>query len=126
MAHLPPPAWLVLAFALVAALLQPATPAAAQSPTCADANAGMVACIAGRLCACGLVRGSVATGLPDGFRWDCGILRPRCGEPVPATLDPYLGPLPEALSIERETNNTTIINRNRAQTGGDRYDRHRR
>lgn len=119
MRHVPSPAQLALALAL--ALLTPWAPAAAQSPGCDGASTGLVACIAGRLCACGFARGSAATGLPDGYRWDCGILRPRCGEPVPATLDPYLGPLPEALSIERETNNTTIINRNRAQSGSDRH-----
>src|SRR3712207_3442269 len=76
---------------------------AAQAPACDAQAEGTVACVAGRLCGCRFGRGSPATGLADGFRWDCGILRPRCGDPIPATIDPYQGPLPDALAIERET-----------------------
>ena len=83
---------------LVLAALPTAGPSA-QEPVCAAQSAGLVACIAGRLCACGFARGSAATGLSDGFRWDCGILRPRCGPPAPATLDPWQGDLPDALAI---------------------------
>jgi hypothetical protein len=86
----------------VAALALEASSAAqagAQEIVCAAPSAGMVSCIAGRLCACAFAPGSPATGLPDGFRWDCGILRPRCGPPVPATLDPWQGDLPEALAV---------------------------
>ena len=74
--------------------------ARAQTEVCAPDTAGTVACIAGRLCACGFSRGSPATGLPDGFRWDCGILRPSCGAPAPATLDPWQGPLPDSLTFQ--------------------------
>jgi hypothetical protein len=80
--------------------------ARAQTPSCTVEDAGQVACIAGRLCSCGFARGSPATGLPDGFRWDCGILRPSCGPPVPATLDPWQGDLPDSLAIDRSN---TII-----------------
>ena len=73
----------------------------AEEPRCTDHAAGLVACIAGRLCTCGFAAGSPATGLPDGFRWDCGILRPSCGPPVPATLDPWQGELPDSLEINR-------------------------
>ncbi len=106
---------------LAAVVLSWAWPAAAQAPACDAQAAGTVACVAGRLCACGFGRGSPATGLPDGFRWDCGVLRPRCGEPVPATIDPYRGPLPDALAIERETTNITTVtgDRNRTRVGGD-------
>lgn len=99
-----------------------AASAQAQGPVCDGTRAGIVACVEGRLCACGMGRGSAATGLPDGMRWDCGILRPRCGGPLPATVDPYLGPLPEALSIESNTNHITTNNRNRMQVG-DEHDR---
>ena len=53
------------------------------------------------------------TAQPAGFRWDCGVLRPSCGDgtAVPATIDPFLGPLPSALSLDRSQ---TIIN---TQTG---------
>lgn len=78
----------------------------AEAPSCTADGAGLVVCIAGRLCSCGFARGSPATGLPDGFRWDCGILRPSCGPPVPATLDPWQGALPNSLEIDRSN---TII-----------------
>lgn len=74
--------------------------ARAQTAACAPDTVGTVACIAGRLCACAFSRGSPATGLPDGFRWDCGILRPSCGAPAPATLDPWQGPVPDSLTLE--------------------------
>ncbi len=66
-----------------------------------------VACMAGRLCTCRFVRASAATGLPEGFRWDCGILRPRCGAEVPATLGAWQGQLPESLSLDQSR---TIVN----------------
>ena len=72
-------------------------------PACTDAGVGLVACVAGKLCACRLDRGGAATGLPAGFRWDCGVLRPACGDASdpPATLDRYPYPLPPALGIDR-------------------------
>ena len=87
----------------------------AEEPRCTDEAAGLVACIAGRLCTCGFARGSPATGLPDGFRWDCGILRPSCGPPVPATLDPWQGELPDSLEIDRSS---TIIQQGAAKPRG--------
>lgn len=102
--------------------------ARAQAPVCDTVSAETVACFAGRLCTCRFGRGSAATGLTEGFRWDCGILRPSCGGPVPATLNPYLGPLPEALAIERETTNITTVtgNRNRTRVDGDGHRGHGR
>jgi hypothetical protein len=113
---------LVLLPLLAMALLVPGT-APAQSSACGAEAVGLVACVAGKLCACGFARGSPATGLPDGFRWDCGVLRPRCGEPLPATSDPYLGPLPEALSIERNTNIISNRNHVRNRVGEDPWGR---
>ncbi|MGE3293766.1 MAG: hypothetical protein AB7I59_26650 [Geminicoccaceae bacterium] len=83
--------------ALLAALA--CSGASAQAPVCGPETAGIVACIAGHECACGFVRGSAATGLPDGFRWDCGILRPRCAPP-PAAIDGRSSDLPAALLID--------------------------
>lgn len=95
------------------------TPDAARAETavetCSVDAVDRVACIAGRLCACRFVPGSPATGLPDGYRWDCGILRPRCGDPVPATIDAWQGPLPEGLSLDQSR---TIVNQ---RTGGKPY-----
>lgn len=103
---LSPRALLVLGLALAC---WGAAPLAAQPAPCTDAGVGLVACVEGRLCACRFERGSPATGLPDGFRWDCGILRPPCGEPLPATIAPYPGLLPDSLSIEQNTNTVTGI-----------------
>lgn len=52
---------------------------------CNAAREGIVACLAGTLCACRFERGGSIVGRPDGFRWDCGALRPSCG-PAPADL----------------------------------------
>jgi hypothetical protein len=60
-------------------------------PVCDQDRVGAVACMAGRLCACGYQRGGVVSGRPEGYRWDCGVLRPACAEP-PATLP--AAPLP--------------------------------
>lgn len=81
--------------------------AAAQEAICALQEVGRVACLAGKLCTCRSAPGSPATRLPDGFRWDCGILRPSCGGPVPATLDPWPSQLPDGLAINQSR---TIIN----------------
>ena len=52
------------------------------------------------------------TGLPDGYRWDCGINRPPCADALPpATIDAYQGPLPDAVTLD---GGTTVI-----QRGGD-------
>jgi len=69
---------------LLLPLLPPAGPGQAQ-PVCDQDRAGAVACMAGRLCACGYQRGGVVSGRPEGYRWDCGVLRPACAE-APATL----------------------------------------
>lgn len=82
------------------ALVTGSVAAAADPPVCASPSVGLVACIAGRLCSCRFERASQATGLPEGFRWDCGILRPACGEPQAATVDPWQGGLPDSLAIE--------------------------
>lgn len=106
---------------LVLPLIAPSGSVQAQAPVCDAPSAEIVACIADRLCTCRLGRGSVATGLADGFRWDCGILRPRCGGPLPAAIDPYLGPLPEALAIDRRSTNITTVtgDHNRTRVDGE-------
>lgn len=93
----------VLVVLLVSWLGQPVG-SHAQTPACGPASVGLVACIADQRCTCRFAFGSPATGLADGYRWDCGILQPSCGEPLAATLDPYPGLLPEGLSIVRNSN----------------------
>jgi hypothetical protein len=77
------------------ALLLLALPASAgEVPACDPPRAGAVACLAGRLCECRFERGGTISGQPPGYRWNCGILRPNCGE---APARPYPTPLPDLL-----------------------------
>ncbi|MGZ8409575.1 MAG: hypothetical protein ACXWVS_06575 [Hyphomicrobium sp.] len=99
-----------LAAALAFLSAASANPAAAQPPlVCAAGTLGTTACLGSKLCACTYDRGGIASGIPAGYRWDCGILRPGCGSSVqpPATLNPYEGPYPQALSIDRSRRSIT-------------------
>jgi hypothetical protein len=79
---------------LLPLLLLLAPPAAAQEiPSCNQDRVGAVACMAGKLCSCGYQRGGVVSGRPDGYRWDCGVLRPACGEALPPAALPGM-PMP--------------------------------
>ncbi|TVR96458.1 MAG: hypothetical protein EA406_11900 [Rhodospirillales bacterium] len=93
---------LVLGLALVAGDAAAEAVKAAQPPSCTRETLGISACFGPRLCACIHDRGGAASGVPAGYRWDCGILRPRC-DPAgpPATLDPFRGPFPHAVGIDR-------------------------
>jgi hypothetical protein len=71
-----------------------ASPATAQDPPgCTVERAGVAACMAGKLCRCDFARGGSLTGRADGWRWDCGVLRPACGEALPPAGS-GLSPLP--------------------------------
>ncbi len=85
-------------------LLLLATPALAQ-PACDAARLGTVSCQAGRMCECRFERGGSLTGLPDGYRWDCGALRPSCPsqELRPQGAWPPHMPPPQIL-LERQIN----------------------
>jgi hypothetical protein len=52
-------------------------------PACGPGRTGAVACMSGKLCLCRFERGGQLTGNPDGHRWDCGVMRPQCGEALP-------------------------------------------
>jgi hypothetical protein len=86
---------------LALAALAGTTPARATSPPplCETATAGQLSIQAGVRCACRFFPASALAATPAGHRWDCGILRARL-DPAPVDLNPYLYPLPEALSIE--------------------------
>lgn len=85
---------MLLALLLVLVVARPA--AAQEIPACTQDRAGAVACMAGKLCACGYQRGGAVSGRPDGWRWDCGILRPACGEALPpAGMPGMMQPLPQ-------------------------------
>jgi hypothetical protein len=92
-------AYICLAFAAMIG-----TPAGAQdAPRCTGESLGQASCFSNRLCECIYDRGGAITGTPPGYRWDCGNLRPNCGEAAnpPATLNEYKGPYPLAIGIGR-------------------------
>jgi len=83
------------------ALLMFASPVAAQDiPSCTAARAGATACLSGKLCACGFARGGSVAGRPDGWRWDCGALRPACGEALAPPALPAPMPLPPQFLLQ--------------------------
>ncbi|HEX2526334.1 MAG TPA: hypothetical protein VHL31_08520 [Geminicoccus sp.] len=85
-------------------LLAMSFPAGAQDlPRCTPEVAGAVVCMAGRSCACEFQRGGLMIGQPEGWRWDCGILRGNCGPP-PVQLGPDFFELPPGLSIDSSDN----------------------
>lgn len=96
------------------ALAPAAAPAQAPAaPACSADLAGVQACIAGTLCDCRYDRGGRLSGQPAGWAWDCGVLRPRCGPTgagVPATINPYAGPWPNSVVIDRSSESTVITN----------------
>jgi len=83
-------------------------PAAEPPYACREDRAGVVQCIAGKLCACRFERGGALSASPtSGWRWDCGILRPSCGpeSELPATLrgDGTIAPedaIPESIILD--------------------------
>ena len=78
----------------------PLAPAQAEVPTCSAALAGQLSRQVTVQCACRYFVASGLAGTPAGYRWDCGILQARLNGEVPVDLNPYLYPLPEALSLE--------------------------
>ncbi len=85
--------------------------AAAQSFACTQATAGQLSCQAGTACECTWFHASAMEGTPAGWRWDCGILRPRCAGNLPATIEDYSGVIPDSLSITEQS--VTVEQQNR-------------
>jgi len=83
---------------------------AAEALTCAREALGKVSCFTPKLCKCIYDRGGAITGTPAGYRWDCGNLRPNCGEDtnLPATMNEFKGPYPLAIGIDRSSQNVKI------------------
>ena len=80
-----------------------AIPANAQTFLCTPEVAGQLSCQASRQCECRFFTENKMKGTPAGYRWDCNILRGRCGPEIPATIHPDYGPLPTAVSLDRDT-----------------------
>jgi|SRR5690606_20052413 hypothetical protein len=84
--------------AVMFALLIPAA-AEAQSFACGESTAGQLSCQAGVACECRWFPASAMEGTPAGWRWDCGILRPRCADNRPASVEDWRDAVPDSLSI---------------------------
>jgi hypothetical protein len=86
----------------LAALLSAAivAPAWGETPACGAAIAGQLSIQADVQCECRFFTESRLAGTPAGYRWDCGILRPRLSTALTVDLNPYPYPLPEGLSLE--------------------------
>ena len=91
----------LIAAALLGAAAAGPSPAGAQTFACTASTAGQLSVQADVQCACRSFAASALHGTPAGYRWDCGILRARTNQEVPATANPYLYPLPDALLVER-------------------------
>ena len=85
-----------------AALLGPGPAAHGQTFACVRETAGQLSVQAGVRCQCAPVAGGGITGTPAGYAWDCGILRGRRNQLVPAAPDGYSGPLVDALIIDTD------------------------
>jgi hypothetical protein len=85
-----------------AALLGAATVAHGQTFACEPETAGQLSVQAGVRCQCVPAPQGGITGAPGGYAWDCGVLRGRRNQLVPAAPDAYQGPLTDALVIETD------------------------
>ena len=61
----------------------------AQTFQCTEAVAGQLSEQANVACECRFFHASAMAGTPAGYRWDCGILRPRVRLPVFTTFHGY-------------------------------------
>jgi hypothetical protein len=93
------PSAVLIASALLAAAIFPSA-AWSQTFACTAGTAGQLSVQASVQCQCRWFAASALSGAHEGHQWDCGILRARTNHEVPATANPYLYPLPEALSVE--------------------------
>ena len=83
---------------------------AQDAPMCNQVARGQVTCFATKLCECIYDRGGTTTGVPAGYRWDCGILKPSC-EVVPATIVDYGGyppSYPTSVAIDRSNHSVNV------------------
>lgn len=75
-----------------------------QPPACTAQRVGQLSCQVSVLCECRHFHASAMEGTPAGYRWDCGTLRPRCGEAKQnqdPTVNPYEGPYPYIYEHDR-------------------------
>jgi hypothetical protein len=89
-----------LAWIAAVVVLGLASDAQAQAPACGPETAGQLSEQAGVRCQCAASAGGSITGEPSGYRWDCGVLRGRMNQLVPASPNAYQGPLPEGIIVD--------------------------
>jgi hypothetical protein len=88
---------------LAAALLLGAASAThAQTFACARETVGQLSIQAGARCQCVQVPAGSITGTAAGYAWDCGVLRGRLNQLVPAAPETYQGPPIDAVIIESD------------------------
>jgi hypothetical protein len=102
----------MVAMLVVFVSLSHSAPSLGQTFACTQRNAGQLSVQAEVQCACRFEPESRMAGTPAGYRWDCGILRARMNQDVPATANPYPYQLPTALSLDR-----TIVQQGQADGG---------
>jgi hypothetical protein len=74
--------------------------ASAQTFPCTAESAGQLSVQGIAQCECRHALESRLAGTPAGWRWDCGVLKARMNQDVPATANPYPYPLPPALLLD--------------------------
>ncbi|MCW5699685.1 MAG: hypothetical protein KIT00_07580 [Rhodospirillales bacterium] len=85
---------------------------AAQDPVCSPKTLGQTACFTAKLCECIHDRGGKVTARPPGYRWDCGILRPSCGEAAdqPVSIQEFRGNPPAyPLAVGKDNSRRAIV-----------------
>jgi hypothetical protein len=70
-------------------------------PECRAEIAGQLSVQAEVACECRYFTESFLAGTPAGYRWDCGILRPRLNATAPVDLNLYPYGVPDSLSLEQ-------------------------
>jgi hypothetical protein len=88
------------ALACLAATMVLVPAAWGQAPACGPETVGQLSEQAGVRCECVSVAGGSITGVASGYRWDCGILRSRMNQLVPATPNAYQGELPDSIIVD--------------------------
>ena len=93
---------MLIASVLLALLAFTATPAAANEefPACSQQTEGITHCSGNRNCVCSFMPENKGRGLPARFAWDCGILRPSCGEELDPGSTTYEGPMPSEVIVD--------------------------
>jgi len=74
-----------------------------QTFSCSAATAGQLSVQADVRCECRWSPEGRITGLPAGYRWDCGLLRGRMNYTIPTDLNAYQGDLSGLVLTERRS-----------------------